>query len=109
MRRRGELIERSFAHAYETGAMRRLHLRHRDNVAKRVLIHTAGFNLGLLMRVKYGLLKPRRLSDAVDRALTVLISAWRWLIDVVGCLKDRRQAMGAGSTQTNGSLELQAA
>ncbi len=31
MRKRGELIERSFAHAYETGGMRRLHLRHRDN------------------------------------------------------------------------------
>jgi transposase len=64
MRRRGELIERSFAHTYETGAMRRLHLRRRDNIAKRVLIHAAGFNLGLLMRVRFGLLKPRRLGDA---------------------------------------------
>ena len=68
MRRRGELIERSFAHAYETGAMRRLHLRRRDNIAKRVLIHVAGFNLGLLMRLRYGLLKPRRLGDARDPA-----------------------------------------
>jgi transposase len=25
LRRRGELVERSFAHAYETGAMRRVH------------------------------------------------------------------------------------
>jgi transposase len=68
MRRRGELIERSFAHAYETGAMRRLHLRRRDNIAKRVLIHAAAFNLGLLMRVRFGLLKPRRLGDACDPA-----------------------------------------
>jgi transposase len=66
MGRRGELIERSFAHVYETGAMRRLHLRQRDNIAKRVLIHVAGFNLGLLMRVRFGLLKPRRLGDAGD-------------------------------------------
>jgi len=73
MRKRGELIERSFAHSYETGAMRRLHLRHRENIAKRVLIHVAGFNLGLLMRVKYGLLKPRRLSDG---AIFALIMPW---------------------------------
>ena len=39
--------------------MRRLRLRGRDNVAKRVLIHAAAFNIGLMMRVKYGLPKPR--------------------------------------------------
>lgn len=72
MRKRGELLERSFAHNYETGAMRRLYLKHRENIAKRVLIHTAGFNLGLLMRVKYGLIKPRRLSDAVIFALLMI-------------------------------------
>ena len=32
MRRRGKYIERSFAHLYETGAMRRTHLRGRDNI-----------------------------------------------------------------------------
>jgi transposase len=63
MRKRGEFLERSFAHNYETGAMRRLHLRGRENIAKRVLIHTAGFNIGLMMRTIYGLIKPRRLSD----------------------------------------------
>jgi transposase len=109
MRKRGELLERSFAHNYETGAMRRLHLRHRDNIAKRVLIHTAGFNLGLLMRVKYGLLKPRRLSDAIDCALMGLLLAWRWLVDIVACLDDRRHAMWIGSDRMTGSLDLQAA
>ena len=72
MCKRGELIERSFAHSYDTGAMRRLHLKHRENIAKRVLIHVAGFNLGLLMRVKYGLIKPRRLSDTVIFALLMI-------------------------------------
>jgi len=109
MRKRGELLERSFAHNYETGAMRRLHLRHRENIAKRVLIHTAGFNLGLLMRVKYGLIKPRRLSDAVDGALLGLWLAWSWLLDIVGCLNDRRRAMWTRLDQTNDSLVLQAA
>src|SRR3954452_1699179 len=62
LRSRGEKLERTFAHCYETGAMRRLHLRGRDNVAKRVLIHAAAFNVALLMRVAYGLRKPRSQS-----------------------------------------------
>jgi transposase len=76
MRKRGELIERSFAHTYETGAMRRLHLRKRENIAKRVLIHAAGFNLGLMMRLKYGLIKPRRLSDAAAAGIFALMMIW---------------------------------
>src|ERR1019366_1938062 len=43
--RRGELVERSFAHCYETGAMRRCHLRGQENIWKRQLIHVGGFNL----------------------------------------------------------------
>ena len=50
MRRRGETIERSFAHLYDTGGMRRTHLRGHTNILKRVLIHAGGFNLGLVMR-----------------------------------------------------------
>ena len=49
-RRRAELAERSFAHLYETGAMRRTHLRGHANILKRLLIHGSGFNLGLAMR-----------------------------------------------------------
>ena len=33
---RGELCERSFAHCYETGAMRKLYLRGAENILKRV-------------------------------------------------------------------------
>src|SRR5438128_4430286 len=50
LRRRGELLERSFAHAYETGGMRRVHLRGRENILKRVLIHVGGLNPLLVMR-----------------------------------------------------------
>lgn len=50
MRRRGELVERSFAHCYDTGGMRRTHLREHENILKRLLIHTAGFNLSLVLR-----------------------------------------------------------
>src|SRR5881409_2970268 len=50
MRQRGERIERSFAHLYDTGGMRRTHLRGHTNILKRLLIHAGGFNLGLVMR-----------------------------------------------------------
>ncbi len=62
LQNRGEFIERSLAHCYETGAMRRLHLRGRENVSKRVLIHAAGFNLGLMLRVSHGLKQPPGLT-----------------------------------------------
>ena len=48
LRRRGELLERPFAHLYDTGGMRRVHLRGHSNILKRVLVHVAGGNLGLL-------------------------------------------------------------
>jgi transposase len=80
LRSRGEKLERTFAHCYETGAMRRLHLRGRDNVAKRVLIHAAAFNVALLMRVAYGLRKPRSLSARAAAAACARIWAFmRWL------------------------------
>jgi transposase len=60
--RRGELIERSFAHCYETGGMRRTHLRKHNNIVKRLLIHVAGANLGLLLRSRYGKGTPRSLQ-----------------------------------------------
>ena len=50
LRRRGELVERSFAHCYDTGGMRLTHLRKHDNILKRLLIHVAGFNLSLTFR-----------------------------------------------------------
>jgi transposase len=42
MRRRGERLERSFAHVYDTGGMRRTHLRGHPNILKRLLIHAGG-------------------------------------------------------------------
>ena len=72
LRSRGEKLERTFAHCYETGGMRRLHLRGRENAAKRVLLNAAAFNVGLLMRLKYGLGKPRGLTAAAAACALVL-------------------------------------
>jgi hypothetical protein len=51
------------AHLYETGRMRRMHLRGHSNILKRLLIHACSLNLGLLMRMLYGVGTPRGLQD----------------------------------------------
>ena len=82
LRLRGERLERPFAHLYETGGMRRVYLRGHMNILKRLLIHTGGFNLGLLMRQLIGVGTPRGLQgrlSAVVAALLALIGSLREL------------------------------
>ncbi len=62
LRRRGEYVERSFAHLYDTGGLRRTHLRGHQNILKRLLVHAGAFNLGLLMRQAFGRGTPRGLQ-----------------------------------------------
>ena len=62
LRQRGERLERPFAHLYETGRMRRTHLRGRENIFKRMLIHVSALNLGFLMRSTFGIGTPRSLQ-----------------------------------------------
>ena len=62
LRARGEKLERAFAHLLTTGGMRRTHLRGHENIRKRMLVHAAGFNLGLLMRSRFGYGTPRSLQ-----------------------------------------------
>jgi transposase len=80
LRRRGERLERPFAHAYETGHLRRVYLRGRSNILKRVLIHNAALNLGLLMRRLFGVGTPRslqgRLSPVFALVFGVLNRLW---------------------------------
>src|SRR6202790_3082693 len=73
LRRRGELLERPFAHQYETGAMRRLHVRGRGNVAKRVLLQAAAFNLALILRSITKAGTPRGLADLTQTVLFALL------------------------------------
>lgn len=77
MRGRGERIERSFAHVYDTGGMRRTHLRGHANILKRLLIHAGGFNLGLVMRQLIGLGTPRGLQDHLTLVLGTLCGLMR--------------------------------
>lgn len=69
LRNRGELLERPFAHCYETGGMRRTHLQTHRKILKRLLVHVAGFNLALVMRSVFGIGKPRRLQDGLPASI----------------------------------------
>ena len=84
MRRRAEIVERSFAHNLDRGGMRRTWLRGRENVHKRYLVHIAGHNLGILMRLLIGAGTPREAAAGVlayafffytDQAVTVVLVA----------------------------------
>ena len=90
LRARGEKVERSFAHCYETGGMRRLYLRGDENALKRLLVHDAGYNLSLLMRKLYSVGKPRVLQGlqallwALDRLQRALQAARGALLAAIG-------------------------
>ncbi len=71
---RAEIVERSFAHVLDRGGMRRTHLRGRENVQKRYLLHVAGHNLSLLMRQIIGSGTPKEAASA-GKAVLLLISA----------------------------------
>ena len=83
MRRRGEYVERTFAHVYDTGGLRRVHLRGHLNILKRLIVHAGAFNLGLLMRRVFGRGTPRGLQgrrqpwDLLWLTLSSLLVAFR--------------------------------
>lgn len=76
LRRRGELLERSFAHLYDTGGMRRTHLRGHRNILKRLLLHVAAFNLSLILRRETGAGTPRGLQDLRNRLFFAFCALW---------------------------------
>ena len=79
LRCRGELLERPFAHLFETGGMRRVHLRGHPNILKRLLVHVAGCNLGLLLRHLTGVGTPRSLQGRAAALFRALIRRLREL------------------------------
>lgn len=73
-RGRSERLERPNAHLYETGGMRRTHLRGHVNILKRLVVHVGGFNLGLLMRTLLGVGTPRGLQGRVGAMIAAIIA-----------------------------------
>ena len=92
-----ELNERSNAQMYETGGMRRTHLKTHAKIFKRLIVHAAGFNLMILMRRLFGVGKPRVMQGEDGGRLAALYVLWaaRWLF--------RTQMVAAGRpTQVTG-------
>jgi transposase len=81
LRQRGERVERPFAHLFETGRLRRLHVRGRENVQKKLLLQAVACNLALLLRQKWGAGTPRGLHDRVRGLFFAIV---RLLLVVVG-------------------------
>jgi len=76
LKRRGELVERSFAPCYETGAMRRCTLRGTKNILKRQLVHAGAFNIGisLVLRRMLGAGTPREPKNRTADLMLRLIA-----------------------------------
>jgi transposase len=108
MRCRGELVERSFAHCYDTGGMRRTHLKKHNNILKRLLIHAAGFNLSLILRRLMGLGTARGLQGllaAAMRALAAYFAAfWTSILALWHDLRSWRSAMPITPRSTPSAL-----
>ena len=97
LRQRGERLERPFAHLFETGRMRRVYLRGHSNILKRVLLHTAALNLGLLMRTLCGVGTPRTLQDcgaALLRCIWALFRLPETLCDAIWPLYRPQTSLG---------------
>ena len=81
LRQRGEKLERWNQHLYDRGGMRRLHLRGRENILKRLLVHSGAANLGLLMRKLFGKGTPRGLAGALSAVISITHTVHRlWSI-----------------------------
>jgi transposase len=76
LRRRSEYLERPNAHLYETGGLRRTHLRGHTNIVKRLLVHVGGFNLGLFMRTCFGIGTPRGLQGRLAVIVALIVAMW---------------------------------
>ena len=96
LRQRGELIERSFAHCYDTGGMRRTHLRKHSNILKRQLIHVGAFNLSLILRKLVGAGTPRECRNRTPQLVFLLLC----LLQACSGMQ-RRQSSGLPSSERN--------
>ena len=105
MRRRGELVERPFAHYLEAGGMRRTHLRKHGNILKRLLVHVAGFNLGILMRSLIGTGTPREFAELRRDLLGVIVRILDTLARGEQCVCDLTAALKTGQSRLSFHLK----
>jgi transposase len=96
---RAERCERSFALLLDRGGMRRAWLRGRENLRKRYLIHVAGYNLGLIMRLLVGAGTPRAFVAQASACLLLLATAGGAVVVMLMVVGGNETAMLAVSFQ----------
>ena len=96
---RAELVERSFALTLDRGGMRRAWLRGRENLHKRYLVHVAGYNLGLIMRLLVGAGTPREFPARASAHLLVVTAAEGAAIVILAVATDTKAAILVVSTE----------
>ena len=99
LRKRGEMLERPFAHLFETGGMRRLYVRGKANVQKKLLLQAAACNLALILRQMLGAGTPRALRDR----LADLFLLFFWMMALAKAAAGLRQPL-SGAVRTTESL-----
>jgi transposase len=103
-RKRGELLERTFAHVCETGAHRRTRLRGLDNMRKRYVLQTAAANLGLVMRTLFGSGTPREMAnrarEVTERCFAAFVILWCAMAHVVRRSLQRNEILPASTDLT---------
>jgi transposase len=80
LRKRGQHIERSFAHVLDAGGMRRATLRGLENLNKRHQIAASCYNLSQLLRRLYGIGTPKQWMAALSSFLFPVLCLF-----VAGC------------------------
>lgn len=98
---RAELVERGFALTLDRGGMRRAWLRGREKVQKRYLIHVAGYNLGLIMRLLTGAGTPRELAARASASFGAILTPDGGLIALLLVTVDDQTAVLVVSIQAN--------
>jgi hypothetical protein len=83
---------------YETGVLRRTHLRRHDNIIKRLMIHAGAFNVGLVMRKLSACGTPRGLQGRIDALFFVLRN--------IGTAKLRRFCRPSGKSGRSLSINV---
>lgn len=88
LKRRGELLERSFEHALDCGGARRTTLRGTENILKRYLIQTLGVNLSLLLRKMIGV---GTVKQAIAASAGAIMASSSTIILVLDILSDQKR------------------
>jgi transposase len=106
LRQRGEKLERWNQHLYDRGGIRRVHLRGRENILKRLVIHSGAANLGLLMRNLFGKGTPRSLQGRSSASFSVLIHSGALLLDLASRIRQFGQWIAVRPTIQSVSIAV---